>query len=121
MGGALVFDLAKEGGLLHEDIRGVLLLAPMCKIDDSLRPPEWQVKVLEWLAWLFPTAPITPIPSVTHKAIKCPDRLAQATVDPQIYRQKPRLQTALVMRAVTDRIGVSMTIMSHLCRRPAVS
>ena len=35
--------------------------APMCSIQDNMKPPGWQVSVLKFLAKLGPTWAITPV------------------------------------------------------------
>ncbi|XP_057851934.1 caffeoylshikimate esterase isoform X2 [Cryptomeria japonica] len=53
---------------------GAILVAPMCKISDNVRP-SWPVATfLTFLASLMPTLPIVPTEDLVEKAVKVPDK-----------------------------------------------
>ena len=46
------------------------MVAPMCKIADDMKPPDWQISVLRGLARMGPTWPIAPVPDVLDRCFK---------------------------------------------------
>lgn len=57
MGGAIALDVhrrEREAGT-PSTWSGCMLLAPMCKVSDDFKPPEWQVAVLKAIEPYIPT------------------------------------------------------------------
>ena len=91
MGGAVVVQLCKR-----TKIDGMILLAPMCKIDSSMIPPAPVTWLLTQLVGWMPTAPI--IPASTKFALKCRNNeleLIYVMYDTIRYNGNHRLKTSL--------------------------
>ncbi|XP_047164420.1 caffeoylshikimate esterase-like [Vigna umbellata] len=88
--------------LSPEPFNGAVLVAPMCKISDSVRP-RWPIpQILTFLARFFPTLPIVPTPDLLFKSVKVPRKKLIANMNPLRYRGKPRLGTVVELLRVTD-------------------
>lgn len=105
MGGAVSIASTYGDGPLTDIVRGLVLVAPMCKIADNLKPPEWQIKMLKGVAKVGPKWPIAPVPDVLERCFKDPAKYAIARADPIPYHGKPRLQTAIQMLYATLAIA----------------
>lgn len=42
----------------------MLLFSPMVKMSDEMKPPPLVINSLQWLATIFPTAPVVPSPTI---------------------------------------------------------
>jgi acylglycerol lipase len=98
LGGALCL-------LLHFDdpagYDGAILMAPMCKISEKMKPP-WPVEhVLRLLARWAPTLPIVPTADLVDKSVKDPAKRLLAKNNPRRYAGKPRLGTVIELLRVT--------------------
>lgn len=93
----MAVSAAAAGGCLAAEVAGLVLMAPMCVIGAAMRPPAWQVALLEWAAWAFPAAPVAPVPNVQHLAFSDPAALARAQADPTTYHGRLRLGTGLAL------------------------
>lgn len=99
MGGAicLLIHFADPKGF-----QGAILVAPMCKISDKVRP-KWPIpQILTFLAKFFPTLPIVPTPDLLYKSVKVDHKKVIAQMNPLRYRGKPRLGTVVELLRVTD-------------------
>ncbi|XP_058730874.1 caffeoylshikimate esterase [Vicia villosa] len=99
MGGAicLLIHFADPKGF-----QGAILVAPMCKISDKVRP-KWPIpQILTFLARFFPTLPIVPTPDLLYKSVKVDHKKVIAQMNPLRYRGKPRLGTVVELLRVTD-------------------
>lgn len=99
MGGAicLLIHFADPRGF-----QGAILVAPMCKISDKVRP-KWPIpQILTFLARFFPTLPIVPTPDLLYKSVKVDHKKVIAEMNPLRYRGKPRLGTVVELLRVTD-------------------
>ncbi|CAK8577769.1 unnamed protein product [Lathyrus sativus] len=99
MGGAicLLIHFADPRGF-----QGAILVAPMCKISDKVRP-KWPIpQILTFLARFFPTLPIVPTPDLLYKSVKVDHKKVIAQMNPLRYRGKPRLGTVVELLRVTD-------------------
>ncbi|KAF8370175.1 hypothetical protein HHK36_003739 [Tetracentron sinense] len=99
MGGAICL-------LIHfRDTRawnGAILVAPMCKISDNVKP-KWPIpEILTFVAKFLPTLPIVPTADLVDKSVKVAEKKIVATMNPVRYRGKPRLGTVLELLRVTD-------------------
>ncbi|KAL5772504.1 hypothetical protein ACOSP7_012107 [Xanthoceras sorbifolium] len=102
MGGAicLLIHLAQPRGF-----DGAILVAPMCKISDKVKP-RWPIpQILTFLARFFPTLPIVPTEDLLYKSIKVEEKKIIANRNPMRYRGKPRLGTVVELLRVTDYLS----------------
>eukprot|EP00245_Coleochaete_scutata_P018464 TRINITY_DN9604_c1_g1_i1.p1 TRINITY_DN9604_c1_g1~~TRINITY_DN9604_c1_g1_i1.p1 ORF type:complete len:408 (+),score=74.11 TRINITY_DN9604_c1_g1_i1:355-1578(+) len=94
MGGAVVLRIHfKE----PEIWSGAVLLAPMVKISEKLKPPAVVTAVMSKLALILPTWKIVPAKDIIDSAFKDEVKRAQVRQNPYVYQDKPRLRTALEM------------------------
>eukprot|EP00245_Coleochaete_scutata_P007200 TRINITY_DN22326_c0_g1_i1.p1 TRINITY_DN22326_c0_g1~~TRINITY_DN22326_c0_g1_i1.p1 ORF type:complete len:317 (+),score=43.20 TRINITY_DN22326_c0_g1_i1:103-1053(+) len=87
---------------------GAILLAPMCKIGEKMKPPAIVVTGLSWLAAVIPWAPIVPTREVINASFHDPVKLERAKANPLRYLGQPRLGTAIEMLRVTDFIAAHL-------------
>ncbi|WVZ02980.1 hypothetical protein V8G54_023786 [Vigna mungo] len=88
--------------LSPEPFNDIVLVAPMCKISDSVRP-RWSIpQILTFLAKFFPSLPIIHAPDLLFKSIKVPRKKLISNMNPLRYRKKPRLGTVVELLRVTD-------------------
>ncbi|TKY59319.1 Caffeoylshikimate esterase [Spatholobus suberectus] len=102
MGGAmcLTIHFLDPGGF-----DGAVLVAPMCKISDKVRP-KWPIpQILTFLARFFPTLPIVPAPDLLYKSVKVDHKKVIADTNPLRYRGRPRLGTVVELLRVTDLLS----------------
>ncbi|CAK7350659.1 unnamed protein product [Dovyalis caffra] len=87
---------------------GAVLVAPMCKISDNVKP-RWPIpEVLTLLAKFLPTLPIVPTADIMHESIKVERKLRIAEMNPTRYRGKPRLGTVVELLKVTDYLSQNL-------------
>ncbi|KAK6933256.1 Serine aminopeptidase, S33 [Dillenia turbinata] len=81
---------------------GAILVAPMCKIQEEMRPHPVIVTILSKLCRFIPTWRIVPTQDVVDSAIKETKRRVEVRANPYCYKGRPRLQTAyqLLMASV---------------------
>lgn len=99
MGGAicLLIHFAKPKGF-----DGAILVAPMCKISEKVKP-SWPIQViLMFLSRFLPTWAIVPTEDLLQKSIKVEEKKIIANCNPMRYRGKPRLGTVTELLRVTD-------------------
>lgn len=98
MGGAISL-------LLHLKDRtawdGAILVAPMCKISDKMKPPWPLPEVLLFLAGWVPTWAIVPTKDLVDKSIKDPVKRELGRNNPRRYAGKPRLGTVAALLKTT--------------------
>lgn len=81
---------------------GLVLVAPMVRISEKLKPPTVVISMLTQLCNVIPTWKIVPSKDVIDNAFKDPIKREEIRNNPYTYQGKPRLQTALeLMRAST--------------------
>ncbi|KAJ7555960.1 hypothetical protein O6H91_05G063000 [Diphasiastrum complanatum] len=100
LGGALCL-------LLHffdpEGWDGAILVAPMCKISDSMWPPWPLPELLKFLAYWAPTWPVVPSKDIVDKSMTDPAKRELSKSNPRRYGGRPRLGTAAeLLRATAD-------------------
>jgi caffeoylshikimate esterase len=107
MGGAIAFNICTrhEAG---EYVKGVILVSAMVKISEDMHPPKILEFLLEAAAHYFPLAPFTPVPSIADKCFKRQDMLERSRACNLVYKQKPRLGTALELMRATEDIARRM-------------
>lgn len=81
---------------------GAVLVAPMCKIADDVRP-KWPIpQIITFAAKFFPTLPIVPTADLLDKSFKVAEKKVVAGRNPMRYNGKPRLGTVVELLRVTD-------------------
>ena len=111
MGGALAILVARPPQLSFGKLDGVVLSAPMIKIDDSLRPPAWQIAVLRKMKYFMPNAAVVPTddgPTLIAKCCKNEELRKVMLEDKRRYKGKVRICTADEFLRVTDLIQAEM-------------
>ncbi|KAK7356396.1 hypothetical protein VNO80_15667 [Phaseolus coccineus] len=95
MGGSVCLLLHKRDPTFWD---GTVLVAPMCKISDKLKPSPIVVNVLTKFEDIIPKWKIVPTKNIIASAFK--DRAKREAIrsNKLIYQDKPRLKTALEMR-----------------------
>ncbi|OMO76504.1 Alpha/beta hydrolase-1 [Corchorus capsularis] len=102
MGGAicLLIHFADPKGF-----QGAILVAPMCKISDKVRP-RWPIpQVLTFMSKFLPTLAIVPTEDLLHKSVKVEEKRIMGDKNPLRYRGKPRLGTVVELLRVTDYVN----------------
>mmetsp|Transcript_11920 Transcript_11920/g.17205 ORF Transcript_11920/g.17205 Transcript_11920/m.17205 type:complete len:385 (+) Transcript_11920:51-1205(+) len=111
MGGAVAFDVYSR---IRSVISGVVLIAPMAKINEEMMPHPIIIKLLHWiigsqgterLIGIFPLAPSTDLSTMAY-SLDVKRRLAHCI--PIIYSRKPRLTTARELLLTAQRISNSL-------------
>ncbi|KAL0459697.1 UNVERIFIED_CONTAM: Caffeoylshikimate esterase [Sesamum latifolium] len=94
MGGAVaLLTHKKDPGFWH----GAILVAPMCKISEKLKPHPVVISLLTAVEDVIPKWKIVPTKDVIDSAFKDPIKREEIRSNKLIYQQKPRLKTALEM------------------------
>ncbi|XP_010533890.1 PREDICTED: caffeoylshikimate esterase [Tarenaya hassleriana] len=102
MGGAMCLLIHFADTLGFE---GAVLVAPMCKISDKVRP-RWPIdQILILMSRFLPTWAIVPTEDLLEKSIKVEEKKPIAAKNPMRYRGKPRLGTVMELLRVTDYLG----------------
>ncbi|CAH8388970.1 unnamed protein product [Eruca vesicaria subsp. sativa] len=84
---------------------GAVLVAPMCKISDKVRP-KWPIdQFLITISRFVPTWAIVPTEDLLEKCIKVEEKKPVAKRNPMRYSGKPRLGTVMELLRVTDYLG----------------
>ncbi|KAI3832982.1 hypothetical protein MKW98_025866 [Papaver atlanticum] len=109
MGGAICL-------LIHfkdpKGFNGAILVAPMCKISDNVKP-KWPVpEILTFVAKFMPTLAIVPTADLLDKSIKIEKKKIIGGMNPMRYRGKPRLGTVLELLRVTDYLSTKLSEVS---------
>ncbi|XP_010554568.1 PREDICTED: caffeoylshikimate esterase [Tarenaya hassleriana] len=91
MGGAVVLLLHRKRPDFWD---GAVLVAPMCKIADEMKPHPVVISVLTKLSRLIPTWKIVPGNDIIDVAFKEPKVRQQVRENKYCYKGKPRLKTA---------------------------
>ncbi|GBG62152.1 hypothetical protein CBR_g29351 [Chara braunii] len=98
MGGATCLLIhRKEPGVWN----GAILVAPMCKISEKMKPPAIVTRVLTMVAAFAPRWQIVPIKDLVDSSIKEPARRELVRSNAYNYKDRPRLGTALQMLKVS--------------------
>lgn len=72
---------------------GAILLAPMCKISDDMRPHPIVVSALTMVCAVAPSWKVIPTPDIIDKVCKDPEMRKEVRSNPYIYRGKLPLKT----------------------------
>ncbi|CAK9160084.1 unnamed protein product [Ilex paraguariensis] len=90
MGGAMVLLLHRKKPVYWD---GGVLVAPMCKIADDMKPHPMVISVFTKLCHIIPTWKIIPTPDVIDAAFRDPEIRKEIRSNPYCYKGRPRLQT----------------------------
>ncbi|KAF5931366.1 hypothetical protein HYC85_032239 [Camellia sinensis] len=94
MGGAVALLIhKKDPNVWH----GAVLVAPMCKISEKVKPHPVVVNILTKVEEIIPKWKIVPTKDVIDSAFKDPVKREEVRNNKLIYQEKPRLKTALEM------------------------
>ncbi|KAL9233693.1 hypothetical protein vseg_008653 [Gypsophila vaccaria] len=91
MGGAVVLLLHRKKPQYWD---GAVLVAPMCKIADDLKPSPMVVSILSKLANVIPKWKIVPGQDIIDVAVRDPAKKKEIRSNPYWYTERPRLKTA---------------------------
>lgn len=94
MGGAVTLLLHKKYPSFWH---GAVLVAPMCKISEKVKPHPVVVNLLTRVEEIIPKWKIVPSKDVIDSAFKDPVKREEVRSNKLIYQEKPRLKTALEM------------------------
>ncbi|XP_010253357.1 PREDICTED: caffeoylshikimate esterase-like [Nelumbo nucifera] len=98
MGGAVALLLHRKKPNYWD---GAVLVAPMCKIADEMKPHAVVINVLTQLCKIIPTWKIIPTKDIIDIAIKEPQRREEVRSNPYCYKGRPRLKTGNQLLAVS--------------------
>ncbi|KAJ0545914.1 putative 2-acylglycerol O-acyltransferase [Helianthus annuus] len=94
MGGAVALLVhRKDPSFWH----GAILVAPMCKISEKVKPHPLVISMLTRVEDMIPRWKIVPRKDVIDAAFKDPVKRESIRANTLIYQEKPRLKTALEM------------------------
>ncbi|XP_044492213.1 caffeoylshikimate esterase isoform X3 [Mangifera indica] len=94
MGGAVALLLHKKDPPFWN---GAVLVAPMCKISEKVKPHPVVINILTRVEEIIPKWKIVPTKDVIDSAFKDPIKREEIRSNKLIYQDKPRLKTALEM------------------------
>ncbi|XP_072996226.1 caffeoylshikimate esterase-like [Typha latifolia] len=90
MGGAVVLLLHRKKPNYWN---GAILVAPMCKIADKMKPHPLVINILTKLSKIIPTWRIIPTQDIIDSSIKNPERRKEVRNNTLCYKGRPRLMT----------------------------
>ncbi|KAL5986100.1 hypothetical protein ACLOJK_028090 [Asimina triloba] len=91
---------------------GAVLVAPMCKIADEMRPHPFVISSLKQLANLIPTWKLIPTPDIIEVAFRQPRVREQIRSNPYCYKGRPRLRTGAELLDVSLNLEKNLTEVS---------
>lgn len=100
MGGAVALLIG--GQAPPQEYRGAVLLAPMVKISDNLKPPAVVILALRLLARVLPTWKVVPVKDIMDLANQDPTKKEKMKGNPLLYKDKPRLGTARTLLNISN-------------------
>ncbi|KAM7499228.1 hypothetical protein LguiA_023642 [Lonicera macranthoides] len=98
MGGAMVLLLHRKKPDYWD--AGVMV-APMCKIADDLKPHPMVISVLTKLTRIIPTWKIIPTQDIIDAAFRVPEVREEIRANPYCYKGRPRLQTGYQLLSIS--------------------
>ncbi|XVE75259.1 hypothetical protein DITRI_Ditri12bG0080900 [Diplodiscus trichospermus] len=105
MGGAVALLLHRK---MPDFWNGAVLVAPMCKIADDMKPPPSVIFILKGICWLAPTWKSRINRDIIEIAFREPQIRQQIRENPYCYKGSPRLKTAYELLKVTSYIERSL-------------
>ncbi|KAF3580870.1 hypothetical protein DY000_02036142 [Brassica cretica] len=112
MGGAVTLLLHKKDPSFWN---GAILVAPMCKISEKVKPHPVVINLLTRVEEMIPKWKIVPTKNVINAAFKDLAKREEVKNNKLIYQDKPRLKTALEMLRTsmnledTDQASLTVT------------
>ncbi|GJN17235.1 hypothetical protein PR202_gb04286 [Eleusine coracana subsp. coracana] len=98
MGGTVVLQLHRRDPLYWD---GAVLLAPMCKISDDMRPPSFVVSALKMISSVAPSWRVITAPDMLDRVCKNPQFKKEIRSNPYMYTGKLALQTGRELLTVS--------------------
>ncbi|XP_031485897.1 caffeoylshikimate esterase-like isoform X1 [Nymphaea colorata] len=105
MGGAVALLLHKKQPSFWD---GAVLVAPMCKIADEIKPSPLVISILSKLCRIIPTWKIIPTKDLMDVAIKVPSKREEFLSDPYCYKGNTRLKTGYELLRVSTALEKSL-------------
>ncbi|KAL3328758.1 hypothetical protein AABB24_036065 [Solanum stoloniferum] len=105
MGGAVALLTHKKDPSFWQ---GALLVAPMCKISEKVKPHPMVISLLTKVEDVIPRWKIVPTKDVIDSAFKDPAKREEVRGNKLIYQAKPRLKTALEMLRTSMHLEESL-------------
>ncbi|KAL6630706.1 hypothetical protein ACP70R_028557 [Stipagrostis hirtigluma subsp. patula] len=87
---------------------GAVLVAPMCKIADDMRPHPLVVNILRAMTNIIPTWKIVPTNDVINSAYKTQEKREEIRQNPYCYKGKPRLKTAFELLKISLHLEANL-------------
>ncbi|KAK5577686.1 hypothetical protein RB653_002631 [Dictyostelium firmibasis] len=81
---------------------GLILLAPLIKLDENMIPNPILVSLLTWVSKSFPTLAIVPGENVLDRSIKDPQKRVEHANHPLTYKGRARIGTGLAILKATS-------------------
>ncbi|CAL4963900.1 unnamed protein product [Urochloa decumbens] len=106
MGGAVALLLHRKDPAFWD---GAVLVAPMCKISEKVKPHPVVITLLTQVEDVIPKWKIVPTKDVIDAAFKDPAKRDKIRKNKLIYQDKPRLKTALEMLRTSMYIEDSLS------------
>ncbi|XP_031115404.1 caffeoylshikimate esterase-like isoform X2 [Ipomoea triloba] len=98
MGGAMALLLHRKMPHFWD---GAVLVAPMCKIAEEMKPPAIVLSVLKKCSKIIPTWKIIPTQDIIDAAFRDPAIRKEVRSNPLCYKGRPRLQTGYQLLSVS--------------------
>lgn len=109
MGGAVAIKAHLKDPSLWD---GAVLVAPMCKIADTMYPPWLLVQIMIALAHVIPKAKLVPHTDIAEIGFRDIAKRRRAAYNPVAYIGNPRLGTALQLLQTTDFVESKLSEVS---------
>ncbi|KAJ8492075.1 hypothetical protein OPV22_013796 [Ensete ventricosum] len=109
MGGAVALLLHRKDPTFWD---GAILVAPMCKISEKVKPHPVVVNLLTRVEEIIPKWKIVPTKDVIDSAFKDPIKREEIRNNKLIYQDKPRLKTALELLRTSMDLESSLTMVT---------
>ncbi|KAF3786386.1 hypothetical protein EJ110_NYTH25560 [Nymphaea thermarum] len=105
MGGAVALLVHKRQPSFWD---GAILVAPMCKIADDMKPNALLINISAKLCKIIPTWKIVPTKNIINVAIKEPKRREEVRSNRYCYKGRPRLKTGHELLKLSLQIEKSL-------------
>ncbi|XP_039812073.1 caffeoylshikimate esterase-like [Panicum virgatum] len=115
MGGSVALLLHKKSPDYWD---GAILLAPMCKVSDDMKPHPIVVSALTMICAVVPSWRIIPTPDIIDKVCKDPEMRKEVRSNPYIYRGKLPLKTCHELLMVSLDIEKNLNQAIPFCSHP---
>ncbi|RLN00659.1 hypothetical protein C2845_PM06G24110 [Panicum miliaceum] len=106
MGGAVALMLHRKDPTFWD---GAVLVAPMCKVSEKVKPHPFVVTLLTKVEEIIPKWKIVPTKDIIDSTFKDPVKREKIRKNKLIYQDKPRLKTALELLRTSKGVEDSMS------------